>query len=212
MRLNSASTSAKACGTTSSTVLQRISCTCRSRPCSRVSVFRVATILRKIARDERPPPAGSDRVARALYAFRLAIVGLENEILATDWMQLPRAEFGGLRPLDVLDSQLVYGRIRDLLTPIIYGNSTLGCIRSPGTVRLLPYRRPERERRRAGRPALEPAWHARRVYVCQRVNRTARSTRAHGWLDAVSGYSLVMLELQHAAYDRAFIPTLPEGR
>ncbi len=80
-----------------------------------------STILRKIAREERLSPAESDRVARVLYVFRLAIDVFENEALAAEWMQLPHAELGGLRPLEVLDSQPGYDRVRDLLMRVIHG-------------------------------------------------------------------------------------------
>ncbi|WP_346428595.1 antitoxin Xre/MbcA/ParS toxin-binding domain-containing protein [Burkholderia cenocepacia] len=80
-----------------------------------------STILRKIAREERLSPAESDRVARVLYVFRLAMDVFENETLAAEWMQLPHAELAGLRPLEVLDSQPGYDRVRDLLMRVIYG-------------------------------------------------------------------------------------------
>ncbi|WP_376712897.1 antitoxin Xre/MbcA/ParS toxin-binding domain-containing protein [Burkholderia sp.] len=80
-----------------------------------------STILRKIAREERLSPSESDRVARVLYVFRLAVDVFENDVLAGEWMQLPHAELGGLRPLEVLDSQPGYDRVRDLLMRVIHG-------------------------------------------------------------------------------------------
>ncbi|ESS37744.1 hypothetical protein P355_0462 [Burkholderia cenocepacia KC-01] len=56
-----------------------------------------------------------------LYVFRLAMDVFENETLAAEWMQLPHAELAGLRPLEVLDSQPGYDRVRDLLMRVIYG-------------------------------------------------------------------------------------------
>ncbi|MBM2765380.1 antitoxin Xre/MbcA/ParS toxin-binding domain-containing protein [Burkholderia anthina] len=80
-----------------------------------------STILRKIARTERLSPAESDRVARVLYVFRLAVDVFESEGLAAEWMQLPHAELTGLRPLEVLDSQPGYDRVRELLMRVIHG-------------------------------------------------------------------------------------------
>ncbi|WP_413226806.1 antitoxin Xre/MbcA/ParS toxin-binding domain-containing protein [Burkholderia sp. AU38729] len=80
-----------------------------------------STILRKIAREERLSPAESDRVARVLYVFRLAADVFENEALAAEWMQLPHSELAGMWPLELLDSQPGYDRVRDILMRVIHG-------------------------------------------------------------------------------------------
>jgi putative toxin-antitoxin system antitoxin component (TIGR02293 family) len=82
-----------------------------------------STILRKIAREERLSPAESDRVARVLYVRQMAVDVFEEPTLAAEWMQRPNAELAGLSPLEVLDSQPGYDRVRDLLLRVIHGVS-----------------------------------------------------------------------------------------
>ncbi|PRZ44841.1 putative toxin-antitoxin system antitoxin component (TIGR02293 family) [Paraburkholderia fungorum] len=80
-----------------------------------------STILRKISKEERLSGAESDRVARVLYVFEQASEVFENPALAAEWMQRPNAELGGLKPLEVLDSQPGYDRVRDLLLRVTFG-------------------------------------------------------------------------------------------
>lgn len=82
-----------------------------------------STILRKMARRERLSPAESDRVARVLYVRQLAVEVFEDPTLATEWMQRSNAELGGLSPLEVLDSQPGYDRVREILLRVIHGVS-----------------------------------------------------------------------------------------
>jgi putative toxin-antitoxin system antitoxin component (TIGR02293 family) len=82
-----------------------------------------STILRKVARAERLSPAESDRVARVLYVRQLAVEVFEDPALAGEWMQRSNAELAGLSPLEVLDSQPGYDRVRDILLRVIHGVS-----------------------------------------------------------------------------------------
>lgn len=80
-----------------------------------------STILRKIAKDERLSGAESDRVARVLYVFEQASEVFDDRRLAAEWIKRPNAALGGLKPLDVLDSQPGYDRVRDLLLRVTFG-------------------------------------------------------------------------------------------
>jgi putative toxin-antitoxin system antitoxin component (TIGR02293 family) len=80
-----------------------------------------STILRKIANQERLSVAESDRVARVLYVLQQATQVFEDADLAAEWMQRANAELGGLRPLEVLDSQPGYDRVRDILLRATFG-------------------------------------------------------------------------------------------
>ncbi|CAM2170825.1 DUF2384 domain-containing protein [Paraburkholderia sacchari] len=82
-----------------------------------------STILRKMAREERLSPGESDRVARVLYVRQLAMEVFEDAALAAEWMQRTNAELGGLCPLEVLDSQPGYDRVREILLRVIHGVS-----------------------------------------------------------------------------------------
>ncbi|HDR8948699.1 MULTISPECIES: type II RES/Xre toxin-antitoxin system antitoxin [Burkholderia] len=80
-----------------------------------------STILRKISNEERLSGAESDRVARVLYVFEQATQVFEDSELAAEWMQRSNAELGGLKPLEVLDSQPGYDRVRDILLRATFG-------------------------------------------------------------------------------------------
>jgi putative toxin-antitoxin system antitoxin component (TIGR02293 family) len=82
-----------------------------------------STILRKISKEERLSGAESDRVARVLYMLEQATQVFEDDALAAQWLQRPHVELGGLRPLEVLDSQPGYDRVRDLLLRVTFGVS-----------------------------------------------------------------------------------------
>jgi putative toxin-antitoxin system antitoxin component (TIGR02293 family) len=81
----------------------------------------VSTISRKISREERLSGTESDRVARVLYVFHEATQLFEDESVAAEWMQRPNAALGKLKPLEVLDSQPGYDRVRDLLMRAAFG-------------------------------------------------------------------------------------------
>ncbi|OLL33136.1 hypothetical protein BTH42_04135 [Burkholderia sp. SRS-W-2-2016] len=80
-----------------------------------------STILRKISKEERLSGSESDRVARVLYIFEQAHEVFEDPNLAAEWMRRPNAELGGLKPLEVLDSQPGYDRVRDILLRATFG-------------------------------------------------------------------------------------------
>ncbi|MBG0880685.1 MULTISPECIES: antitoxin Xre/MbcA/ParS toxin-binding domain-containing protein [Burkholderia] len=82
-----------------------------------------STTLRSIVEMEHLSPEESDRIARTIYIFGQAIDVFESKGLAAAWMQLPRAMLSGLRPLDMLDTQTGFERMRDLLTRIAHGVS-----------------------------------------------------------------------------------------
>lgn len=80
-----------------------------------------STINRKIATGERLSPGESDRVARILIVHSQATDVLEDTKLASQWMLHPNALLGGERPLDMLDTQAGYDRVRDILMRFEYG-------------------------------------------------------------------------------------------
>lgn len=80
-----------------------------------------STVLRKISKQERLSGTESDRVARVLYVFELANEVFDDPTLAAKWMVRSLSELGGMRPLEVLDSQPGYDRVRDILTRAALG-------------------------------------------------------------------------------------------
>ena len=80
-----------------------------------------STILRKISRKERLSGSESDRIARVLYIREQAADVFEDEDLAAQWMRRGNAALGGLTPLEVLDTQPGYDRVRDILARIAFG-------------------------------------------------------------------------------------------
>ncbi|GJG96819.1 antitoxin Xre/MbcA/ParS toxin-binding domain-containing protein [Cupriavidus pauculus] len=80
-----------------------------------------STVLRKISKHERLSGPESDRVARVLYVHELATDVLEDSKLAAQWMQKPLFELDGMKPLEVLDSQPGYDRVRDILMRAAFG-------------------------------------------------------------------------------------------
>ncbi|MBV8622678.1 MAG: DUF2384 domain-containing protein [Herbaspirillum sp.] len=80
-----------------------------------------STILRKISRKERLSGPESDRIARVLYIHEQAADVFEDEALAAQWMRRPNATLGGMTPLEVLDTQPGYDRVRDILSRIAFG-------------------------------------------------------------------------------------------
>ncbi|MFC4424471.1 antitoxin Xre/MbcA/ParS toxin-binding domain-containing protein [Cupriavidus pampae] len=80
-----------------------------------------STVLRKISKHERLSGTESDRVARVLYVLELATDVLEDAKLAAQWMQKPLFELDGMKPLEVLDSQPGYDRVKDILMRAAFG-------------------------------------------------------------------------------------------
>ncbi|WP_175960322.1 antitoxin Xre/MbcA/ParS toxin-binding domain-containing protein [Burkholderia pyrrocinia] len=80
-----------------------------------------STILRKIAKHDRLSQGESDRVARVLYVLDLATDLFEDSERAAAWMSRANAELDGLKPLEVLDVQPGYDRVRDILNRARFG-------------------------------------------------------------------------------------------
>ncbi|WP_172903001.1 antitoxin Xre/MbcA/ParS toxin-binding domain-containing protein [Burkholderia stabilis] len=80
-----------------------------------------STILRKIAKHDRLSQGESDRVARVLYVLDLATDLFEDRERAAVWMSRANAELDGLKPLEVLDVQPGYDRVRDILNRAQFG-------------------------------------------------------------------------------------------
>ncbi|WP_208610071.1 type II RES/Xre toxin-antitoxin system antitoxin [Burkholderia contaminans] len=80
-----------------------------------------STILRKIAKHDRLSQNESDRVARVLYILNLAIDLFEDSERAAAWMSRANAELDGLKPIEVLDVQPGYDRVRDILSRAQFG-------------------------------------------------------------------------------------------
>ena len=80
-----------------------------------------STILRKIAKHDRLSQSESDRVARVLYVLGLATDLFEDGERAAAWMNRANAELDGLKPLEVLDVQPGYDRVRDILNRAQFG-------------------------------------------------------------------------------------------
>ncbi|PEH40447.1 hypothetical protein CRM94_17170 [Burkholderia gladioli] len=74
-----------------------------------------STIQRKITNADRLSQAESDRVARVLYVLDHATDVFEDRELAAQWMTRVHSELDGLKPIEVLDVQPGYDRVRDLL-------------------------------------------------------------------------------------------------
>jgi len=80
-----------------------------------------STIKRKLAEGERLSASESDRVARTLMMYFHSEDVFEDAGSAGKWLVRAHVELGGERPLDMLDTQAGYDRVRDLLLRIEYG-------------------------------------------------------------------------------------------
>lgn len=80
-----------------------------------------STINRKIAAGERLSSSESDRAARVVLAFANAKDVLEDATLAAEWLRRANAELRGQTPLDMLDTQSGYDRVRDILLRLEHG-------------------------------------------------------------------------------------------
>ncbi|WP_206954527.1 antitoxin Xre/MbcA/ParS toxin-binding domain-containing protein [Trinickia acidisoli] len=79
-----------------------------------------STLQRRIKADKHDPnrrlsPAESDRVARVLIILKSAREFFGNRELAVEWMKRPLVQLNLDRPLDVLDTQPGYDRVKDIL-------------------------------------------------------------------------------------------------
>ena len=80
-----------------------------------------STILRKIAAGDRLSSSESDRAARTMLIHAQAADVLEDKSLASQWMLRTNVELSGERPLDMLDTQSGYDRVRDILLRLEHG-------------------------------------------------------------------------------------------
>ncbi|MDN7177998.1 DUF2384 domain-containing protein [Caballeronia sp. SEWSISQ10-4 2] len=79
-----------------------------------------STLQRRIKADRHDPnrrlsPAESDRVARVLIILKAAREFFGDQKLAVAWMKRPLVQLNLDRPLDVLDTQPGYDRVKDIL-------------------------------------------------------------------------------------------------
>ncbi len=80
-----------------------------------------STIARKLAEKGRLSQNESDRVARVLFVWDMAIELFEDPARAAVWLQRPHSELDGRAPIEVLDTQPGYDRVRDILTRAQFG-------------------------------------------------------------------------------------------
>src|SRR5258708_3489339 len=80
-----------------------------------------STINRKISQGERLSASEADRVARTMLIYAQAKDVLEDEKLAAEWLMRPNVQLRGERPLDMLDTQTGFDRVRDILMRLEYG-------------------------------------------------------------------------------------------
>lgn len=80
-----------------------------------------STINRKISSGERLSSSESDRAARTILIYEQAKDVLEDKKLAAEWLQRPSVELRGERPLDMLDTQTGFDRVRDVLVRLEHG-------------------------------------------------------------------------------------------
>lgn len=80
-----------------------------------------STINRKISSGERLSASESDRAARTILIYEQARDVLEDGKLAAKWLQLASVELRGERPLDMLDTQTGFDRVRDVLVRLEHG-------------------------------------------------------------------------------------------
>jgi putative toxin-antitoxin system antitoxin component (TIGR02293 family) len=82
-----------------------------------------STINRKISQGERLSASESDRAARTMLAYAQAKDVLEDDKLAAEWLLRPNVQLQDERPLDMLDTQTGFDRVRDLLVRLEHGVS-----------------------------------------------------------------------------------------
>src|SRR5260370_35017492 len=82
-----------------------------------------STINRKISQGERLSASEADRVARTMLIYAQAKDVLEDEKLAAEWLMRPNVQLRGERPVDRLDTQTGFARVRDIRMRIDYGGT-----------------------------------------------------------------------------------------
>ena len=80
-----------------------------------------STINRKISQGERLSASEADRAARTMLIYAQATDVLEDEKLAAEWLMRPSVQLRNERPLDMLDTQTGFDRVRDILMRLEYG-------------------------------------------------------------------------------------------
>jgi putative toxin-antitoxin system antitoxin component (TIGR02293 family) len=80
-----------------------------------------STINRKISQGERLSASESDRAARTMLIYAQARDVLEDSKLAAGWLLRPNVQLSGERPLDMLDTQTGFDRVRDILVRLEHG-------------------------------------------------------------------------------------------
>jgi putative toxin-antitoxin system antitoxin component (TIGR02293 family) len=80
-----------------------------------------STINRKISQGERLSASESDRAARTMLIYAQAKDVLEDGKLAAEWLLRPNVQLAGERPLDMLDTQTGFDRVRDILVRLEHG-------------------------------------------------------------------------------------------
>lgn len=80
-----------------------------------------SSIGRKSSTTKRLGSTGSDRIARAILIHALAKDVLEDPKLAGEWMLKPNVHLHDETPLDMLDTQVGYDCVRDVLIRLAHG-------------------------------------------------------------------------------------------
>jgi len=80
-----------------------------------------STINRKISQGDRLSASEADRAARTILIYEQAKDVLEDEKLAAAWLMRPNVQLRDERPLDMLDTQTGFDRVRDILMRLEYG-------------------------------------------------------------------------------------------
>ncbi|WP_244121346.1 antitoxin Xre/MbcA/ParS toxin-binding domain-containing protein [Burkholderia gladioli] len=79
-----------------------------------------STIRRKMTNGDRLSLVESDRVARVLYVLDHATEVFGARDLAAQWMTRAHSELDGLKPIEVMDVQPGYDRVRNLLNRAVF--------------------------------------------------------------------------------------------
>lgn len=75
-----------------------------------------STVQRRLREEHGRLSSGeSDRIARVLIILKAARDLFGNDTLAVEWIKRPLAPLGHERPIDMLDTQPGYDRVRDVL-------------------------------------------------------------------------------------------------
>jgi putative toxin-antitoxin system antitoxin component (TIGR02293 family) len=82
-----------------------------------------STIARKITQGERLNSGEADLAARTLLIYAQAKDVFEDASAASTWLKVAHIELRGERPIDMIDTQSGYDRVRDILMKIEYGTA-----------------------------------------------------------------------------------------